>query len=77
MRRTYFIVTTNQTPRNRRQICLHAQFCAIKLVKTPKLFKVNVHENIHWLNQQDLMVTQIGPGGPTYSEANMQTEIKC
>ena len=60
MRRTYFIVTTNQTPRNRRQICLHAQFCAIKLAKTPKLFKVNVHENIHWLNQQDLMVTQIG-----------------
>ena len=37
-----------------------AQFCAIKLAKTPKLFKVNVHENIHWLNQQELMVAEIG-----------------
>ena len=53
-------MSTNQTPRNRRQICLHAQFCAIKLAKTPKLFKVNVHENILWLNQQELMVAEIG-----------------
>ena len=50
-------------PLNHHQNCLPVQFCAIKLAKTPKLFKVNVHENIHWLNQQELMVAEIGLKG--------------
>ena len=53
----------NETPLNHYQNCLPVQFCAIKLAKTPKLFKVNVHENIHWLNQQELMVAEIGLKG--------------
>ena len=53
----------NEMPLNHHQNCLPVQFCAIKLAKTPKLFKVNVHENIHWLNQQELMVAEIGLKG--------------
>ena len=53
----------NETTINHHQNCLPAQFCAIKLAKTPKLFKVNVHENIHWLNQQELDGCWNRPGG--------------
>ena len=67
MRDLYLIQMANERAINHHQNCLPVQFCAIKLAKTPKLFKVNVHENIHWLNQQELMVAEIGlKGGPVF-----------